>query len=106
MSFLIGSRLIRVLRCRQSRHALAAGNEVDQYQDNGNHEEDVNKRTDRMTGDQAQRPQNQQYYRNSPQHMIFLFLLVMQPGNDLVSCLTLPRSVGGPAPEFFTRRRL
>jgi hypothetical protein len=52
--------------------SLAAGNEVDEHHDNGDHEQDVNEPAHRGTGQQPQRPQNEQNYRKSPQHMIFL----------------------------------
>ena len=37
---------------------LAPGDDVDEYHDNGNDQQDVNKPAHRVTGHQAQQPQN------------------------------------------------
>jgi hypothetical protein len=44
--------------CR-SDHAFATGNEVDQYQDDGDDEQDVNEAADGGTGYEAEQPKNQ-----------------------------------------------
>jgi hypothetical protein len=47
-------------------------NESDYQDDDGNDQQDMNKITQRIAGDQPQQPQNYQYYSNCPQHMILL----------------------------------
>jgi hypothetical protein len=44
--------------------AFAPGNEVDEYHDNGNHQQDVNEPAHRVTAHQTKQPQDEQYYRN------------------------------------------
>lgn len=53
----------------------ASLNYPDQYCDNGEYEQNVNKPAYRVTGHQTQRPQNQQHYCNCPQHMTILSVL-------------------------------
>jgi hypothetical protein len=47
------ARLIRVLHDQESRHPPATGDEIDKYHDDGNDQQDVNKRTYRVAGDQT-----------------------------------------------------
>ena len=46
-------------------------NEADYHNDNGNHQQDVNKPSHRVTAHQPQQPQNYQYHCNRPQHPFF-----------------------------------
>ena len=50
-------------------------NNPDQHDDNGNHQQDVNKPSHRVTAHQPQQPQNYQYHSDRPQHLILLSCL-------------------------------
>jgi hypothetical protein len=47
-------------------------NDPDEHNDNGNNQQDMNKITHRIAAHQSQQPQNDQYDRNCPQHVILL----------------------------------
>jgi hypothetical protein len=57
---------------RFSNRPFASGNEVDEYQDNGNHQQDVNEPSHGVTAYETEQPQGEQYYRNCVQHIISL----------------------------------
>ena len=56
----------------KSSQGLSSANDVKQDDHNGDHQQEVNEPSHRVTGQQSQYPQNQQYYCNCPQHMILL----------------------------------
>ena len=49
-------------------------NDLDQHHDNGEHQQEVNEPSHRVTAHQPQQPQNRQDYSNRPQHKILLSL--------------------------------
>jgi hypothetical protein len=49
---------------RSSIRMFTTGNEVDQNHDKGNHEQDMDYPSHRVTGDQTEQPQNDEDYRN------------------------------------------
>src|SRR5208282_5064626 len=58
---------------------FTTGNEVDQYHDNGNHQQDVNEPAHRVTAYETEQPQNEQDCRNCVQHIFFFQFAVKPP---------------------------
>src|SRR5271165_7040518 len=55
-----------------SDHCSAAGNELEDQRDYGQYQEDMNKTSQRVAGDEAEEPQNQQNNKERPEHRSIL----------------------------------
>jgi hypothetical protein len=69
----------RFIGCRRSNRP-AAGYEADENHDDGDHEEDVDEPANGGASHQAEQPQDEQYYRDCVQHIIFRFFRLLLPG--------------------------
>lgn len=57
----------------QISERILAANDAYQYDDDRDHQEDVDKPAERVRRDDAQEPQDEKYDRNSDQHMIIRY---------------------------------